>query len=347
MAGTDGAVWRALHVHRYAEQDTFLADGLAPVLAPLRTSGALRRSFFLRYWQGGPHVRVRLLLDPARADAVRADVADGLRDWLAATPGDGFDVEQFQRDAQPTLATLEDEATAAILPPDTVREMPYEPELAKYGGPRGMAIAEEFFDHSSTIVLATLPGVAGTSSRRLGAGFSTMLRGLRAAGQGPADMAVFFAHYCVLWAPYVFDQFLDTWPELLTARRPALLAHTGRVLGAADDLDDPFSVALRGAVAAVRDAAGVVLPAVTLLGDGVQADRRRQALLVSYLHTHNNRLGLTPEQEAFLGYLGHHVLSECAGQDPSPDLPDLLRTRAARLAVPPDPDRETRGPAWT
>lgn len=345
MAGTDGAVWRALHVYRYADQDGFLADGLAPVLAQLSASGVLRRSFFLRYWQGGHHVRVRLLLVPAEADAVLGDAAARLRGWLAEVPdGAAFDAEEFSRDAQPTLAALEGETAAAALPPDAVCEMPYEPEYGKYGGPLGVAIAEEFFHRSSAVVLAVLPGVAGASRRRLGAGFSTMLRGLRAAGLTVADMAEFFAHYCVLWSPYVFDRFLDSWPELLAARRPALLLHAEAVLARTDPQDDPFGAAVRDARAAVCEAANDVLPAVTLLGDQAPDERRRQALLTSYLHTHNNRLGLTPEQEAYLGYLGHHVLSGCAGRAPSPDLlPDLLNHRAERLAARHlRPDRETR-----
>lgn len=197
-----------------------------------------------------------------------------------------------------------------------------------------MAIAEEFFDRSSTVVLAALPGVGGASSRRRGAGFSAMLRGMRAAWLTAAEMAAFLAHYCLLWSPYVFDRFLESWPDLLTVRRPALLAHAEALLDGKGSQDDPFGAAVRGAWAAVQEAAGEVLSAVNLLGDQAPDEHRRQVLLVGYLHTHNNRLGLAPEQEAFLGYLGHHVLSACAGREPSPDLlPDLQRHRAERLAT--------------
>ena len=324
-------VWRALHVHRYGDQDGFLVDGLAPALAPLRDRGVLQLWFFLRYWQGGPHIRVRLHLDPARADSALIEVAGRLRDWLAAAPCSAmFDAEEFQRDAQPTLAALEDEAANTVYPPDTVREAPYRPEFAKYGGPRGVAIAEKFFDRSSAVVLAALPRVDGSSSRRLGAGFSGMVRGLGAVGLSPAELAAFFAHYCMLWSPYVFDQFLDTWPELLAVHRPTLLAHTGAVLDRTDPAQDPFAAAVRDAVAAAAE----VLPEVTLLGPDAPPRRRRQALLASYLHTHNNRMGLTPGHEAFLGYLGHHVLSAYAGCEPSPGLlSELQRHRAERLAT--------------
>jgi hypothetical protein len=76
-----------------------------------------------------------------------------------------------------------------------------------------------------------------------------------------------------------------------------------------------------------------VLAAVTLAGPDAPPQRRRQVLLSSYLHTHNNRLGLIPQQEALLGYLGHHVLSAQAGIAPDRGLLSrLTRHRAARLA---------------
>jgi thiopeptide-type bacteriocin biosynthesis protein len=324
--------WHSLHVHRYGGQDEFLVDGLAPVVASLRESGAVSGFFFLRYWQGGHHVRVRLRLAAADAEQVLAEVTAKLGGYLAEFPsGADFDAEEFRREAQPTMAALENEQAEPVYPPDTIRRVPYEPELAKYGGGPGVAVAEEFFGRSSETVLATLPGLAGRSGKRLGTGLSMMLRGLCAAGLSPAAMADFFAHYCLLWSPYTFEQFVATWPDLLRARHDATLAHAEAVLAHADSLaGDPFAAAVAGAWSAVDARADEILPAVTLLGPQAPASRRRQVLLVSYLHTHNNRLGLIPEHESFLGYLGHHVLSSCAGTAPAPDLLQTLRNHRER-----------------
>jgi hypothetical protein len=145
-------------------------------------------------------------------------------------------------------------------------------------------------------------------------------------------MARFFADYCLLWSPYVFDTFLGTWPELLRAHTATLARHATAVLAAADP--DPVGAAIRTALDGVDRAGPAVLAAVTLAGPDAPPWRRRQVLLTSYLHTHNNRLGLIPQQEALLGFLGHHVLSARAGRPAEADLPDrIIRHRAARLAT--------------
>jgi thiopeptide-type bacteriocin biosynthesis protein len=324
-------VWRAVHVHRYERQDEFLVRAVAPLVTSLRESDAISRFFFLRYWQGGHHLRLRFRAAPDLVDAVSGEVAAKLGAHLAESPaGHDFDVDGFAT-AQPTMAALEGVPSEPIQPPDTIRPSEYEPEYAKYGGPRGVAIAEDFFDRSSDIALDCLTGVADRSSRRLGAAFTSMVRGLRAAGCTPTAMADFCAHYCLQWSPYVFDQFLDTWPRLVDERGPAVRAHMDRIMSGGP-LTDPFSTAVRRAWSSVD----AVLPDVSLIGQDAPPERRRQVLLVSYLHTHNNRLGLIPEQEAFLGYLGHHVLGR------GDLLPHVVAARDRRVR--PDAGKDA---AWT
>ncbi|MFJ1745730.1 lantibiotic dehydratase C-terminal domain-containing protein [Streptomyces sp. NPDC088116] len=347
-SGTTCPKWYGLHIHRYTDQDTFLTDAVAPAVAPLYGTGEIDRAFFLRYWQGGHHIRLRFRLTghaPESGERAVRDVADRLSAHLAAFPGGyGYAPEEF-RAAQATMAALESEATDELRPPDSVHRVPYVPEYGKYGGEAGVDIAERFFDRSSAVALAALAGIGGSSAKRLGTAFSAMLRGLSAARLSPAGMRDFFAHYCVVWSPYVFDQFLDTWPDLLRQRRDTAAAYAGRLLGppnpgpsSSPDTSsaDPFGRAVGEAWRALTESAGTVLPAVTLGGPDAPARRRQQIVLLSYLHTHNNRLGLIPEQESFLGYLGHHVVSDCAGLDPSPELLDRVREhRRERLGAPP------------
>lgn len=313
MSGDLG--WRALHVHRYADQDRLLTEGVAPVLGPLRESGVVAGWFFLRYWQGGHHVRLRLRVKEAEADEVAEEVAGKLRAHLTENPAtQEFDATEFFREAQPTMAALEGTAAEKIHPPDTIRRVAYDPEFDKYGGPEGVRIAEDYFGASSDIVLDALGRTGGRSNKRLGMGYGMMLRGLCASDLALAEMAAFFGHYCVIWSPYVFDSFLDAWPDLLREHRAPLHEHTAAVLANRAALNsDPMHAAVGAAWRRVRTAGPTVLDRVLLAGADATPARRAQVLLVSYLHTHNNRFGLVPELEAFLGYLGHHVLGECVG----------------------------------
>lgn len=339
VSGGRGPKWYGLHIHRYTGQDDFLVDAVSPALTPLYREGALDRAFFLRYWQGGHHIRLRLRLtaaDPESRERKLEEVAGRLAAHLAEFPGGyGFDPDAF-REAQTTMAALEAEETDELRPPDSLHRVPYVPEYDKYGGAEGVAVAERFFDRSSAVALAALRGIGGSSAKRLGTAFSMMLRGLCAARLSPAGMAAFFAHYCVVWSPYVFDQFLDTWPGLLQQRQGPAVRHAGRLLAGQQPAEDPFGRAVGEAWQALTDSAATVLPAVTLGGADAPEERRKQILLLSYLHTHNNRLGLIPEQESFLGCLGHHVIGECAGLAPATDLLDRVRDhRRERLAARP------------
>jgi thiopeptide-type bacteriocin biosynthesis protein len=315
---TEDIRWHSLHLHRYDRQDELLVAAVAPLLARPVADG----HFFLRYWKGGHHIRLRLRTTVAVRDRVAAE----LRDHCARDPaGLGFDVEAF-REAQTTMAALENEGTGEVQPPDTVHVAAYEPEYAKYGGPAGVGAAERFFAASTDAVLRELPALVERPARRLGLAFSTMLGALTAIGHPPEETARFFADYCVLWSPYVFDAYLSTWPQVLTTHAPALERHAAALLAAPDP--GPVGTAARTALDDVRRAGPEVLAAVTLAGVEAPPQCRRQALLASYLHTHNNRLGLIPQQEALLGYLGHHVLAA----EPDRTLLDrLIRHRARSL----------------
>ncbi|MFC7912996.1 thiopeptide-type bacteriocin biosynthesis protein [Streptomyces sp. NPDC057386] len=338
MPAPDPGAWHSLHLHRYAGQDRFLVEHLTPVVAPLRDSGELESFFFLRYWQGGHHIRLRLRPadpDPGRADSLVSDIRDRLAARLAADPADWGDLDPDEfREAQHTMAALEAETTGDLLPPDTVHPARYEPEHGKYGGPAGVAVAERFFARSSAVALDALRAIGERPARRLGTAFTMTLRGLAAAGLTPAAMAAFLAHYCTVWSPYVFDRFLDTWPALLQQRRAPAAAHLAPLLTRGQPPDDPYARAVADAWQALHTDAADILPAITLAGPGASDERRRQVVLLSLLHTHNNRLGLIPEQEAFLGCLGHHVVADCAGLTPDPGLLDRVRDhRRARLAA--------------
>src|SRR5258705_6344647 len=83
-------MWRALHIflHRSAEEvDEFIVGCLAPAVARRRAEGEITTWFFIRYWVGGPHIRIRLRIAPkAGADPlerIRAEAAE----YLAARPG--------------------------------------------------------------------------------------------------------------------------------------------------------------------------------------------------------------------------------------------------------------------
>ena len=126
--------WTGLHCRvswKREDVDTFIAGTLAPAMAG-------HEWYYLRYWETGPHLRVRFK---------NADLADRLRDLIT----------------QQDFATVDDEPD--WLPHGDVREIPYVPETDRYGGPDALPIAEEVFCRSTEVAIAVLKATSTESAR--------------------------------------------------------------------------------------------------------------------------------------------------------------------------------------
>lgn len=153
--------WSAVYVylHRSREHiDAFLLDHLAPRAEGLVTEGHAKAWFFLRYWDGGPHLRVRFL--DADPDAVRA-FSEDLRTSAAQTSEEAVPVD---RDAYYANLPLADRDRWH--PDGDVVDAVYEPEIERYGGPAALEVCEDFFCVSSSIALAVLRSAPQASRRQ-------------------------------------------------------------------------------------------------------------------------------------------------------------------------------------
>ncbi|MFE9749509.1 thiopeptide-type bacteriocin biosynthesis protein [Saccharothrix saharensis] len=126
--------WTSVHVRlswSVADVDAFITDVLAPELDGHRAAGRLSDWFFVRYWDTGPHLRVR-------ARDATVDLIGRLRALVARADHPVHD------------------EPAGRLPHGDVRETPYEPEVARYGGPDALPAAEEVFCRSTEVAVAVL-----------------------------------------------------------------------------------------------------------------------------------------------------------------------------------------------
>ncbi|CAL9501997.1 hypothetical protein SUDANB121_03473 [Nocardiopsis dassonvillei] len=143
--------WSAVYVHLHRSRegvDAFLLDHLAPAAEAVVSGGGAEAWFFIRYWAGGPHLRVRFL--NADAEAVRG-FADRVRAAAADTAADALDLapETYYRglpQADPAHWHADGEVSGAV----------YEPETERYGGPGALEVCEDFFCASTAIALAVL-----------------------------------------------------------------------------------------------------------------------------------------------------------------------------------------------
>jgi len=293
-------VWRGVHVHDHGSHDTLLMDHLGPNLAERS------RYFFIRYWEGGPHIRLRL---DTRDEQSFLDLVDSIRASVAGRPNlEASRAGAFQR-TQRVLALLEGKP-----PEDTdavahghVRVAGYQPEYGKYGGPRGVAIAEDLFVASSRLCLDLLPVMSPAGAPRLVLGVSTMLSALVGAGMTEPEIIEFLARYTHVWSGYVSRESWRGWPARAAGDRAIVSDAVSAVLSGNPDLAVvEWRDVVAGAVRAVRAEGEALLRDVT--ASGPLSGRKLDFLVCHYLHTHNNRLGVLPDEEAYLAYLARNVL---------------------------------------
>ncbi|GAA2685735.1 MULTISPECIES: thiopeptide-type bacteriocin biosynthesis protein [Actinosynnema] len=245
--------WAVEHV------DAFIADVLAPAMTG--------EWFFVRYGEGGPHLRVR---------ARDADLPEKLRALVAGvehpTPAD---------DPKPAATPT---PTAAPTPADDpewqhgeVREVRYEPEVARYGGPELLPIAEEVFCRSTEVAVAVLRATR-TRGARFTAAVELVMATASAVGLDRAGAASWLRSLASGWRradepvapPGVASHAVAR--SLHTARGPQLAARW-------EELDANATGAIAYWADHVREAG---LPA---------------HVWASQLHMLLNRLGVPPEEE--------------------------------------------------
>jgi len=148
--------WVSAHVFYHEDLDRLLLDVTAPLVTELATDGLATEFFFLRYWDGGPHLRLRVL--PTDRAEVERRIRERFEKYLAFRPAaDRTTAEEYAESAR-WLAGLEHVARPLDLQPNnSLAFIPYEREHHKYGFGASVEAVERHFAESSRIVLDLLP----------------------------------------------------------------------------------------------------------------------------------------------------------------------------------------------
>ena len=169
----------SLHAFVAGRENAFLANVVAPVLK--RSDVDVDAFFFLRYWRGGPHLRLRFRAAPAACTALHELLMRQFDDWCAGV--DSFDVPGNAEHAAlaSRFAALEGVAadTALVSCPALV-EAAYEPESHKYGGECGLSIAEPVWRTSTAAIMSVASEALQGSGTRLALGMQMAVVAVRA-----------------------------------------------------------------------------------------------------------------------------------------------------------------------
>ncbi|MFJ8622152.1 thiopeptide-type bacteriocin biosynthesis protein [Kitasatospora sp. NPDC093550] len=280
--------WHSLHLALPLpadEADAFLTADLAPLLDGLPDTDW----FFIRYGEGGPHLRIRLRSQGPPPAALAADLT---RLATRRTPLDGPWTSRHGE----------------------VTEVRYEPETERYGGPALLPIAEEVFTHSTRTAVHALHALAAVPDSRLPLALDLAHTTAHALGLDELAASRWLRRHAASWRWVTEYRALPgaavhTRVNTVFARQRQALAARARALRAA--LDAGTAPPWLGDWAArVAEAAARMRTAAAAAAPETDASERLSWVWASQLHMLFNRLGVGPDEERAVCRLAARTLLE-------------------------------------
>ncbi|WP_188194655.1 thiopeptide-type bacteriocin biosynthesis protein [Nonomuraea sp. SYSU D8015] len=276
--------WVSAHIFYHGDQDPVIVYLIQLIVEELADGGPDPDFFFLRYWDAGPHVRLRVRAEPRDHDRVRRVIEERCRAFFRACPSaHGMRQEEYEKSAA-LLAHGEGmpDFTRELAPNNSVSFIPYRREYRRYGRVAMRAVEEHFVD-SSRIVLSMLSKGA-TAKQRITIGVAMyLIVWLRLSGT--AEMAQPDAEYAEHFAVQR-DVLLP-----LGRRMRALVDHADRM-----ERDD--------GLAGWSQTTGRLRKALE------EDPHRLPTVMVTCAHLAANRLGIDPLSERYASALASQTVLE-------------------------------------
>ncbi|MFK4187713.1 lantibiotic dehydratase C-terminal domain-containing protein [Streptomyces sparsogenes] len=337
--------WTAVHLFHQGDLDTLLLEAVVPALTGLAREGRVRGHFFLRYWEGGPHLRVRILSAPPHGtgahDTARQLVArwnTWLRDHPSPRSVDEAAYLGFADQAAAREGLSGYEPWRALH--DHAETRPYLPEHDRYGTGASLAAVERHFmeaSDSAEALLARRPAPA----ERLSAGLAVVLLTWAVVEPDPRRRLDALTSGARAWRRMLGPAYdTEAFDRAYARARPALVRRAGQLLDpGARQLLDPEAGQLLAPAASARpdgpagpvaawhdsisrlhttlrtlEAAGSFTPDLAALRDDpslLALPSPRAALTANRCaHLMCNRLGLYGPQEALLRHLAARAAAD-------------------------------------
>src|SRR5215471_11929241 len=216
MAAGAEREWVSAYLYYHGDLDDILVEVISPLAERLDRAGLARQWFFLRYWEGGNHIRFRVLpSDEAdRAELCRLIAEHAERFFRCRPSADRMTQDDYAPLAR-ALAMGEQlqSYSRQLRPNNSIEFVSYHPEYDRYGDLESVRAVERHYAESSHIALGLLAR-GMSASQRATACYSALLAAWLSGEPDPVQLRG--------WASGLFE----SWDREMAA--------TGRSWDAAD-----------------------------------------------------------------------------------------------------------------
>jgi thiopeptide-type bacteriocin biosynthesis protein len=294
-----GRLWLSAHLPLPRPIYSGLADDaitcfIEPLIENFTRKNLVDAAFFIRYTEGGQHLRLRVL--PAD---------DAFSEMLSVQIHQSFEAHRRV-------------AWKAYTNSDPMAWQPYTPETDRYGGEYAISFAEQMFYHSSTLAFALLKDQQmGERSTRLGR--ATVVAALscyevlRSATESASCMSDHSASYGALLNDH--GRLIERFRREFHEQREPLVNYLRACWDAMESGTEvlPELADYRRALVEYRANIKRLFETGKLRFAQRQPRTLNEALallLSSIVHMTNNRLGLTVAEESYISFLIANAISE-------------------------------------
>ena len=320
----ENSEWLAGYIYYGEPLDKVIVEAVIPFVEQVMAYDWIDSFFFIRYWERGPHIRLRFLGDPEKLESE-------LKPAYLKHFGAYFEAHPSER-KEPEYApdTPED---LKWFPNNSVQFITYEPETERYGGEHCLVISEEHFMFSSQSIfdLMTESAEDWGYDRAMGAAIQMHLSMAFGLGMDDREMVGFFDEYYNRWlhrAYYFFEpnitkeelekrkeSTLEAFDQTYEAQRESLVSFFEQILellkegGFEDTWLETWVDGAGRTRAKLDDLMDRGLYDTTKFYEmkeegGFSIDQqKRWALFDSYVHMTNNRVGILNRDEAYLAFI--------------------------------------------
>ncbi|GAB1820104.1 thiopeptide-type bacteriocin biosynthesis protein [Herbidospora sp. RD11066] len=318
--------WVALHVFYHSDANPIIVEAVRPLVASLREEGLITGWFFIKYWQEGPHIRVRLKPTlPGNRETVTTRAVVAIEEFLKRRPALYETDSEGLADLYKRMYLAEygedswneeygEEGAMPFRPNNSIALMPYEPEYGRYGGVAGVELAEWHFERSSDMVAGLLT-TSNTHVRPVLLGLATQLSLMTAYTFLRTDekVANFFRRYRSFWETAYQESSEsqhESFDKSLDLNRESFEGRVARIRSLTDQ-DGPLEASgiERTWLTHCRELRDRVAKTDFDFPAPMTDEELAAVLLSSYIHMTNNRLGAAILDEIYLSYLIERVLT--------------------------------------
>lgn len=129
--------WISAHIY-YTELDVIIQEALTALADDKEFLSVAEKYFFIRYWERGPHIRLRVLVNEEDYYRINLIIDKHFNKFFKKVP------------------SLNYKGNPDFFPNNSIQYIDYLPEIKRYGGAEGIIIAEEHFYNCSEFILRLL-----------------------------------------------------------------------------------------------------------------------------------------------------------------------------------------------